>query len=91
MQEMQLSGIRGEKKRIEAGEFETPDEREKKLEACQKRLEEKERKVKNLKKKIEGSLCPLLESLKLLKSLGVNTTTDEEGTEQVFYLAVEEG
>ena len=91
MQEMQLSGIRREKKRINLKEFETEDEREKNLEDCRRRLEEKERKVRNLNENLEGTLYPLLESLKPLKSLGASTITDEKGAKQLFYLAIEEG
>lgn len=90
-QERQLSRMRIRKAALESREFETPEEGERELKAFQEKLEMMERRVNNLQNNLEERLYPLLESLKVFKSLGVNVLTDKEGAEQMFYLAVEEG
>ncbi|NOX97826.1 MAG: DUF3352 domain-containing protein [Nitrospirae bacterium] len=91
MQEMQLSRIKSRRAALESRKFKTPGEREKELKAYQMQLDKKERDVNNLRKNLKERVYPLLKILKVLKSLGVNVLTDKDGgTEQTFYLAVEE-
>jgi len=90
LQETQLSRMKSRKAALESREFETPGEKEKALESLEKNLEMMEGRVSNLRSNLEERLYPFLKSLKGLKSLGINTLTDKEGSEQTFYLAVEE-
>ena len=90
MREGQLSRIKKRKAALESREFETSEEKEKELRACQRRLDTMKKQVNSLRDNLEKKVYPLLESLKVLKSSGINVVIDKKGAEETFYLAVEE-
>ncbi len=90
-QEKQLSRMKGRKAVLESRKFETPEDKKRAIEAFRKKLSMREKRVSTLRGSLEERVYPLLKSLKVFKSLGVNAFTDKEGAEQTFYLAVEGG